>query len=198
MLGAVKDHGLTVTCLTARGMPAEGVERDRFFNRYLELCNDLECPLLKLGSADTAWCRSAAGRAQQHAVKLAQNNHIGGPLETIAGTRKFFRDVNHPNFGLLYDCMHLRTDGEDYLGCIDEFRPLTCNILMQCRRRNAAGEWQSAMPDAPGVQDWPAVFRAFHRHGYDGLVTVIENGWPAEKREAVARRCAEMIRKWTP
>jgi len=45
----VKDQGLQVTCLTARGMPAAAPERDAFFLGYLDLCRDIDCSLLKIG-----------------------------------------------------------------------------------------------------------------------------------------------------
>ena len=45
-LRIVRDAGLTVTCLTARDLPAGGDGRDERFRRWLELCEDLRCPLL--------------------------------------------------------------------------------------------------------------------------------------------------------
>ena len=128
----------------------------------------------------------AAVRAQGVGVALATNNHIGGQCETIAGTRAYLDEVNHPNWGLLYDCMHLRSTGQDYIGCIAEFAPATKNILIQSRRPWRQGDeiefpgnnsgWTPVLPDADGAQDWQAVFAAFQEQGYEGLVTVIESG----------------------
>ena len=56
--------------------------------------------------------------------------------------------------------------------------------------------WVNALPDAHGVQDWPAILSACSRHGYDGLITVIESGWSAGRREAVARHNADCIHRW--
>ena len=103
--------------------------------------------------------------------------------------------------------MHLRAGGQDYIGCIPEFAPLTKNILIQSRRLRRegdevifpikGGDWIPALPDEEGVQDWKAVFAAFQKQGYDGLVTVIENSWPFGHRKEVARRCAEILpRLW--
>jgi sugar phosphate isomerase/epimerase len=206
MLRMVKDHGLVVTCLTARNMPQSGRERDNFFAGYLELCTDMECRLMKITS-DPEWAHRAAARAQEFGIALASNNHVGGPAETVAGTRRFLGAINHPNWGLLYDCMHLRLTGQDYLGCIPEFVPVTKNILIQSRRPWRAGDeidfpgkktdWTPALPDAEGVQNWKGVFAAFQKQDYDGLVTVIENSWPYERRQDVARRCAEILpRLW--
>jgi sugar phosphate isomerase/epimerase len=204
MLNTVKGMGLVVTCLTARNLPSGGRERDDFFEDYLDLCNDMDCGLMKI-SSDPAWCREAAIRAEVRGVTLASNNHVGGQLETVNGTREFFNAVNHPNFGLLYDCMHLMVSGEDYLGCIPEFFKFTKNILIQSRRRVRAAEkgemipsgreWMPAFPDDEGVQDWPNIFKRFRQQGYDGLITVIENSWPANRREEVARKCCPILRE---
>ena len=202
-LAIVKDHGLRVTCLTARGLPDTGAERDDRFRRMLELCADLECRLMKIVS-DPAWLRQAAAAAAEAGVALAANNHMGGPLETVAGTRSFLADVGHPNFGLLYGPLHLRMLGQDYIGCIPEFLDRTRNILVQSLRPARSGEeaqvmltgggWVHALPDEDGVQDWPAILAAYRLRGYDGLVTVIENGWPQPRRHAVAREAAAALR----
>ena len=205
VLRVAQAHGLPVTCLTARGLPASGPERDDFFRRYLDLCRDLECGLLKIGG-DTAWLRDAAEKAKSHGVTLATNNHAGGVLETVEGTRRYLQEIGHPDFGLLYDALHLSVTGEDYLRCIPEFAGVTRNILIHSSREAKDGEkvalekngrrWTSpCLPDEPGVQDWPAVFGTFRRLGYDGLITVIESGWPQEQRPDVAKQCAEVVRR---
>lgn len=204
LLNIVRGEGLTVTCLTARGLPAGGDERDEFLDRYLGLCADLECRLLKI-SSDPAWLREAAERARAHQVVLAGNNHVGTVLQTVSGTRRLLSQVGHRNYSLLYDSAHLRIAGEDYLDCIPSLLPHTRNVLVHSFRHAADGEspslvhggqgWVNALPDARGVQDWPATLSACRRHGYDGLITVIESGWSA-RREAVARHNAGCIRRW--
>ena len=115
LLDIVRGEGLTATCLTARGLPAGGDERDAFLDRYLELCVDLRCRLLKI-SSDPGWLRAAAERAQAHGVVLAGNNHVGSALQTVSGTRRVLAQVGHRNFGLLYDSAHLHLADEDYRG----------------------------------------------------------------------------------
>ncbi|HIJ65135.1 MAG TPA: sugar phosphate isomerase/epimerase [Candidatus Hydrogenedentes bacterium] len=206
LLRTVRDEGLTVTCLTARGLPDADPRRDDFFLRYLALCHEMDCPLLKIAS-DPAWLHQAAERAQAQGVALAVNNHIGGPLETVAGARAYLASVNHPNFGLLFDPLHLYINGEDHVGCIAEFANVTRNILVHSARLAAerlqehaapitwhGRTWIPALPDEPGVQNWPALFTAYRQRGYDGLVTVIESGWPRDRRKQVGRRCAAAVR----
>ncbi len=193
LLRIVRDHGLSVLCLTTRGMPAEGPARDEFFDRYLELCVDLECTLLKT-SGETEWARAAAEQAKTAGVTVASNNHINSPLETVAGTWAFFASVNHSNFRLLYDSLHLMQKGEDYLDCIPEFAPITANVLAQSRKIDANGTPQRVLPGTAGSQDWPAIVARFKECGYNGWITVIENGWPVEERENVARENADYFR----
>ncbi|MBT4497719.1 MAG: sugar phosphate isomerase/epimerase [Gemmatimonadetes bacterium] len=198
----VKNHGLKVTCLTARGMPAAGTERDAFLLDYLDLCRDMGCSLIKIGG-DPEWLRWAAEQGERVGVTLASNNHLNGPLETVAGTRTHLAAVAHANYGLLYDSMHLNLTGQDYVGCIPEFYPATRNILVQSLRPARGGEspllerdgrsWVKDRIDAEGVQTWPAILRTYRNLGYDGLITVIENGWPVEQREQVARHCAAVL-----
>ncbi len=205
ILHTVRKHGLVVTCITARGLAEQDPDRQSSFESYLELCADLDCHLMKIGG-NPSWLHHAAQQAEQYEVTLAINNHVGAPTETIAGTHQYLREVNHPNFGLLYDAMHLSISGEPYLECIDDFYPYTRNILIHSLRpanddeiptmEHRGTKWVSALPDERGVQDWPAVFARFKRLGYNGLVTVIESGWAAHKRKQVAYHCAKVLQKF--
>ncbi len=204
VLQSVRDEGLRVICLTARGLPATGPARGAFFNTYLDLCEDLECGLLKI-AGDPAWLHQVAGEAESRGVALASNNHIGGKLETLSGTRAHLRAVGHPNYGLLFDPLHLRLSGEDYVACIPELHPFVRNILVHSVRPARPGEeshlqsggreWMRALPDEAGAQRWRNVFQAFRQQGHDGLVTVIESGWPEDRRQLVAQHCARELRQ---
>lgn len=198
----VKEHRLEVTCLTARGMPKSGQERDAFFERYLNLCRDLECRRLKI-SGDTKWLKSAAQKALEYNVMLVTNNHIGSQLETIEGTKNYFSEIDHPNMGLLYDPYHLMINGEDYINAISEFEDWIQTVLMQSVRlsNNEDGMfeykgqyWIRALPHEEGVQDWKEIFKKLKIHKYKGYITVIENSWPQNQHEHVARECAKFIK----
>lgn len=194
MLDVVHGEGLEVTCFTTRRMPSAGPERDSFYLSYLELCADFECRLLKTGG-EHEWMLWAADEAQEYGVTVARNNHVGTDLETVAGTREYLRSCKHSMVGLLYDSMHLNTGGEDYLQIVREFGTRIVNVLVHSvRPTDVVGESVHCMPDDPGAQDWRAIFVALRDAGYDGLVTVIENGWPVHERELVAQRNIEYLR----
>ncbi len=191
LLEIVKSADLTVTCLTARGIPESGTDRERFFDGYLELCVQMRCGLMKI-AGDAQWLRQAAQKAAAFNVTLATNNHGGGPLQTVAGTRCQLAQVNHPNYGLLYDPLHLHSAGEDYLGCINEFADQTHNLLVQSI---ITGEGKD-ISGGSRVPNWSLVLSKYRQLGYDRLVTVIENGYPVDRRQSVAMRCSQLLKQW--
>ena len=192
-------EGLSVSCLTTRGMPASGTKRDDFLLEYLELCADMECKLLKTGG-ETDWIHWAADRAMPMGITLGRNNHVGTDIETVRGTEEFLSSVDRANVKLLYDSLHLYWNGEDYIGAISKFAPRIANVLVHSTKPplkvDGAGEGEitPCMPDDPGAQDWRGIFRELNSIGYTGFVTVIENGWPSAERERVAKRNIEYLR----
>lgn len=203
ILETCSEHNLEISCLTARGLPEEQVARNDFFMRYLELCSDLNCELLKI-SADVEWLNRAAGVAADFGVCLATNNHINTELETVKGTKRRLEDVNNSNYGLLYDPMHLYINGENYLEGIDLFKDSIKNVLLHSVRPGEKSEtpaitykgksWVIALPDENGVQDWKSIAEKLKQVSYDGLFTVIESGWPDNMREDIARKYALYFR----
>ena len=150
--------------------------------------------------------RNAAERAGTAGIVLAANNHVGSALETVAGTRRFLDRVCHRNVGLLYDAMHLTVAGEDVLGCSAQLLPFVRNVLVQSVRPARADEppcmthegrrWTKALVDEVGAPDWPGILGRFRRLGYDGPITVIENGWEPARRDFVARHTAACVHAW--
>jgi sugar phosphate isomerase/epimerase len=197
----VEDAGLRVTCLTTRHMPAGGTERDDFFKAYVQLCGDLNCDLLKT-AGEPEWLHRAAAEAGSAGVAIASNNHVGAVLETVQGTKEHLQAVDHPNYGLLFDAMHLHAGGQDCVACVPDFFSVTRNILVHVRRPEQSDDdsfperWERALAGASAdAPNWPAVMRTYRTLGYDGLITLIENGWPVSERELVARRAADMLRR---
>ena len=199
MLQTVRDEGLSVTCLTTRRMPDSGAERDDFFLTYLELCVDMECGLLKTGG-ESDWMCWAADKALPMGITLARNNHVGSDIETLKGTEEFLSSADHPNVKLLYDSLHLYWGGEDYIGAIRMFAPRIANVLVHSVRPPlkadgaGQGEMTPCMPDDSGAQDWQGIYRELDAIGYTGLVTIIENGWPPDERERVAKHNIVFLR----
>lgn len=203
ILKTCSGYNLEISCLTARGMPEEQTARNVFFMSYLELCNDLNCKLLKI-NAEADWLSQASCTAASFGVCLATNNHINTELETVKGTKRRLEDVNNSNYGLLYDPMHLYINGENYLKGIDLFKNSIKNVLLHSVRPHGKSEtpaitykgksWTLASPDEKGVQDWKSIAEKLKQVSYDGLFTVIESGWPDNMRENIARKYALYFR----
>lgn len=188
-------HSLCLTGLTARGATSPGPSRDALLERYLELCAELGCPLLKMsGPAD--WLADAAERAARYGVRIGTNNHVGNITETVAGTQSLLHRIDHPCFGLLFDPMHLFINGEDPIRPLATWTPRIFNVLFQVVRPARSAEqaaishggrhWVKCSPDAPGSPPWTAITKALFSAGYNGWVTVIENAWPREHRVRIA------------
>ncbi|MFH1614834.1 MAG: sugar phosphate isomerase/epimerase [Planctomycetota bacterium] len=198
------DNGLCVTCMIPRKMPLEDEERSDLFARYLDLAAKMGCRLLKV-SGNPHWLRLATHKAAGYGIVVATGTHINSPTETVSGTKKLLEEVNHHNFGLLYDCMHLAIAAEDYLGAIDILYPHIYNVLVQCVHPTDKGEnavityantkYVKTRIDERPIQNWPAVFAKLKHLGYNGLITVIENTWPIEKRKDIAFVYAKYIKE---
>lgn len=204
MRSMVRDKGLCVTCLTARNLPVNvPAKRDDLLRRYLALCQNMGCPLLKL-SGPEAWVYHACEIASDYGVVLACNTHINGPLETAADTVKFLYRIDHPGLGILYDPMHLAICGDDVLNAFDLLFPRVCNVLVQCVRHAHHHEpvvfdykgqrFTKTRIDQRPLGDWPALFRQLCRRRYTGWMTVVENNWPPDQQEGVAIATANYMR----
>lgn len=197
------DKGLRVTCMTPRGMPAEEPARREFFARYLDIAEFMGCEMLKI-NASSQWMYYAAGKALERNIIVGTNTHIKSPTETVYGTEKLISEVNHGNFAIFYDSMHLAIAGEDYMGAIDRFFPQMCNVLVQCVCMPESDEspvisyggknYIKTRIDENPIQDWPGILKKLKMLDYKGWITVIENGWPLEKRQAVAIKTLEYIK----
>ncbi len=199
----LESNGLSVTCMTPRGLPIEMQERNERFARYLDLAEKMSCQLLKV-TGEPRWLHKAARKAADRGIALAINTHINSPVETVAGSMRFLEKIDHPNFGLLYDPMHLAIAGEDCVAAIDRLHPSIRGVLVQCVRlaeggispviSHAGNDYMKTRIGENPMQDWPGIFRKLKDLGYDGRITVIENGWPENERSSVARESAQAIK----
>ncbi len=203
----LNDNGLSVTCITPRGIPSgNGNARNDFFKRYLDLANSMECKLMKIAGAnvnDHDWLRNAVQEASGRGIDLAINTHINSPTETVAGALNLTKKINSPHFGILYDCMHLCIADEDYLGAIDKLYPTIRGILVQCLCPAEKGEnptiihkgkkYAKCRIDQNPIQDWPSIISKLKSLNYNGWITVIENSWPQNQQKKVAINTAKYI-----
>ena len=198
------EAGLFVAALNPRHVPPEGRERDRYFDAYLDVAVALGARLIKI-SGTPEWLRGAATRAMERGIVLAVNTHVQAVTETIQGALGLARQVDHPNFGILHDAVHLKVAGEDEVRAVDELYPFIRGVLVQCLRPARPNEqavfsyhgrdYARTVMDETPVQDWPAIVRALKGRGYDGWIGIVENGWLPERRAEVALRTVRHIRR---
>ena len=194
------------SCMEARGLPDEQPACDDFFKALVHRAGLLGCGLIKLAnnriSGQSAWRHWAADYAAQNGVILGINNHVGTEFETVEGTIRAFKQVDHPNFRLLYDCAHLRSTGSDYVGAVSQLKAWIQNVLIQGSRPIEPGEdagdrsYVSTTIDAPRSQNWQGVFAALHQIDYDGLITVIEHTEDPDLRKKICSTYPQLIRRW--
>ena len=97
---------------------------------------------------------------------------------------------------LLYDPMHLFVAGEDYLSAVGTLSRYIINVLVHSVRQvgYSSRKAVACLPSDPRAQNWRSIFRQLQRCAYNGLITVIENGWPTDERERVARHNIDFLR----
>lgn len=198
----LKSCDLHLTCLTMRNPPPGWAERDAYLQRYLDLCLELDCSLLKVtGSAD--WLSHAACLARSSGVRLATNNHVGTVTETIPSTDALLRSIPQDNFGLLFDPMHLFVARENPAAPIAQWVPRIFNVLFQCVReartqdevvfRHRGISWTKCRPTEREAPPWESIAARLVCSGYDGWITVVENAWPCDERRQIAAESAEYL-----
>lgn len=196
---------LEVTSLTARGLPENLSERDTFFRAYLDLCSELGCRSLKI-SADPDWLHDAAQQAMNVGVRLLTNNHLHTPLQTIDGTMDHIDAVNHPNYGLMLDVMHLLINGQDVHEHMEALLPYVHDVLIRWVQMQGDSpdvpplisyqgrDWFRSLPGESSAIDWALMFSILREQRFDRTVTVVESGWPCFQRSRIAYEAAMIVR----
>jgi len=198
------DQELRVSCMTPRDMPSEQSARNEFFKRYLDMAEFMKCEMLKINGSPE-WIRYATEKASKRDILIGINTHIDSITETIKETEELISKVNNANFVVFYDPMHLAIAEEDYLIAIDKLSHKMCNVLLQCVRPAMEGEIPAIIHDGKiytktqidnnPIQNWPKIVKKLKVLDYKGWITVIENSWPLEQREAVAIETPEYIKR---
>ncbi len=124
--------GVPVELITMRGRTLDTDADFSFFEKYLELAVNINCSQVKVSGRNIKVLRKAAEKAEKFNIKIATNNHVSSPLETVAGTVAFLNAVGHPNFYLLFDPSHLWMNREEITGnFIREILPKISFVVIQ-------------------------------------------------------------------
>ena len=178
---------------------------------YLNLAESLDATLIRVclkTEDDIVAARRAADESAERGITLVHQCHTLSLFETVDEIERRLRQIDHPNFGLIYEPANLEGCRQDYgPKTIARLVPWIRNVYLQNQRLNPAGDvtldtWSHGpvsfdiigIPE-PGGIDFPLVFKGLRQAGYDGLVTVHQSA-PVDGTSPVtaAAQTAEFLR----
>jgi sugar phosphate isomerase/epimerase len=165
-----------------------GPDALRNITPYLDLAEALDCDLLRIcmkTDEDVEWAQRASDEAAERNIRLAHQSHHNSLFEQAERSVEVVKQVNRPNFGIIYEPANLQTCGEDYgPETIKMFEPYLFNVYLQNQIVRPGGDtkvdtWsrgpvefdQIPIWDDRGI-DFPLIMNALDEIGYEGYVTV--------------------------
>lgn len=184
--------GLTVSMVTGDfAVPSnneEGPMLLRNITPYLDLADALGSRLIRVcmkKDEDIPFAQKSADEAAERNIRLAHQSHCASLFETVDGSLRVLREIDRPNFGIIYEPANWFIADEDYgIESIRKMQPYLFNFYIQNHTLTPDGEtevetWKRGpvLVDhigvwEPGGVDVDAVFDAMHEVGYEGYLTV--------------------------
>lgn len=135
----LQERGLQVSMVTGDFAVPENSEEGpnclRKIGPYLELCNDLDCDLIRVcikTEEDIKAAQRAADEARERQIKLAHQCHTQSMFETVNGIQDVLGRIDRTNFGLIYEPANLTLCGQDYgWETLQRLRPHMFNVYLQ-------------------------------------------------------------------
>jgi sugar phosphate isomerase/epimerase len=155
---------------------------------YLNLAEALDSKLIRVclkTENDIAAARRAADESAERGIALLHQCHTQSLFETVDDIERRLKQINHRNFGLIFETANLEECRQDYgPETIRRLAPWIRNVYLQNQRLNPTGgvtldTWSHGPVSfdiigisEPGGIDFPLVFQGLKQAGYDGIVTV--------------------------
>lgn len=174
----------------------------RNIDPYLELADTLGASMLRVCAKqddDIAHARVAADKAADRGLTLVHQCHTLSLFETLDGIVDSLEQIDHPNFGLIYEAANLEGCRQDYgPDAIQRLAPWIRNVYLQNQRLNPDGavtldtwcngpvSFDITQIHEPDGIDFASVFAGLKNVGYDGLITVHQSGPEDEQVSALA------------
>jgi D-psicose/D-tagatose/L-ribulose 3-epimerase len=98
-------------------------------------------------------------------------------LNTAADAARLAQQVNHPRIGILFDTFHANIEEKDIGAAIGVVTPWLRHVHTCENDRGTPGS---------GHVDWPGVFKALRKAGYDGWLTIESFGFALPMLSAAA------------
>ncbi len=178
---------------------------------YLNLAEVLSAALIRVcmkTENDIAAVRHAADESAERGITLVHQCHTQSLFETVDDIEMQLKQIDHPNFGLIFEAANLEACRQNYgPHTIARLAPWIRNVYLQNQRLNLNGAvtldtWSHgpisfdimSIP-TPGGINFPLVFDGLKQAGYDGIVTVHQSA-PEDGTNpaAAAAQTAEFLR----
>jgi sugar phosphate isomerase/epimerase len=191
MRGVLDSAGIKVSMVTGDfDVPSNNDNAPRGLRHitpYLDLAASLGADLIRVGMKkedDILWAQRASDEARERKIRLAHQSHQMTLFETVDGAVDILKQVNRPNFGIIYEAGNWMACGQDYgPRTIQRIRPWLMNVYIQNYRISPAGKtkmqtWTRGVVALDPIGSWelggvdyPQVFKALHDVGYAGYIT---------------------------
>ncbi|MEZ5940151.1 MAG: sugar phosphate isomerase/epimerase [Planctomycetaceae bacterium] len=173
---------------------------------YLDLAETLGAKLIRVcikKPEDLVQARYAAEQAAVRGLHLVHQCHVQSLFETVPEIISCIEQIDHPNFGLIFEAANLEQCGQDYgPETIAKLAPWIRNVYFQNQKMHAGGQVELAtwcqgpvnidlieIHEPDGI-DFDSVFEGLRNIGYDGPVTVHQSG--PEDGELTAAEAAKL------
>ena len=155
---------------------------------YLDLADALDAPLVRVcikTQADINAAKHAADQAAERGRTLVHQCHNQSLFETVSDIVSKLREIDRPNFALVFEAANLELCRQDYgIITIRELAPWIQNVYLQNQQIHPGGAitldtWCGGpvsfdtceIPDPNGIE-FGVIFQALKTIGYDGPITV--------------------------
>ena len=110
---------------------------------HLDLAENLGSDLIRIGmkaATDIEWAKSASDEAAERGIRLAHQCHTCTLFETVSMSVEILRQVDRPNFGVIYEPANLLVCGQDYgRATLEALQPWLMNVYLQNMRVHDEG-----------------------------------------------------------
>jgi len=188
----IEAAGLTVSMVTADfDVPLnneQGPNSLRDIRPSLDVAEALGCDLIRIcmkTAEDIPHARQASDLAAERGIRLAHQCHTTSLFEQVEPMLNVLREIDRPNFGLIYEPANLMLNGEPYgVETLKKLQPYLFNVYVQNHKLDPEGPveletWCLGMRrfhhipiwETGGV-DFDEVMEGLKAIGYDGYFTV--------------------------
>lgn len=172
---------------------------------YLNLAESLGAPLIRVcikTEDDIVHAARAADEAAERGIALVHQCHVQSLFETVDDIERRLREIDRPNFGLIFEAANLEECRQDYgPATIARLAPWIRNVYLQNQRLNPGGAvtldtWKHGpisfdiigIPE-PGGIEFQSVFQGLRQIAFDGVITVHQSA--PEKGESPVAAAAQ-------